>query len=470
MSAFNDSHHHHHHHHHEMIAEFPKGYKTGCTSWSGVLPPHVVEQELLSKPPPTGIVVTLLLGRNPVLERAICGKFFASQLNYLIQPHELDILLVVAPSFNHRNQEQDGEEQFLSLSRLRQCLGLTDASLENQHSNERTWINLDGGSITTWEYQLPAKNAMSRPTRVFLATSNLVGTNTTTIPKKLRMDPPACQAPLDYILGTRWYVDDMLHLSLLQNYEYFIKLDPDVLFFNPLPFHLLHDMKVKGALFAHTAEYPPRAKSGSAQCAKDIVTAVQEFSHQHERIHASITTASIDSNTSLGWAGVPCTTSPQTVFRNADRYYTNFIVGRTDYFQSKQVRALGNFFAQYPNGFFRHRWTDQVFWSMALGLWVTEYDDPNHNQQVVADYTEFRCAPLRNCWLSSHDAKTFPDASNRCDNHGYFLHTKHVTRWEMLGNPQEEEEETFQSSLLAPRHTSPQTTHYHHDCRGLRWG
>lgn len=474
-----------------ILDGFPKGIKTGCIRWTGVMPSNVVQTTLLSQPPPTGLVVTLLLGRNPVLEGAICGKFFSSQLTNFIQPHELDVLVVVAPSYSDSQQDngvfgQDAPS--FSLARLRDCLSLTTAvpSDNKELSNKRTWINMDGSLLTTWEYRLQGEETSSgmRPTRVFLAESIIWSNTTKAIPHHIPFDPPACRAPVDYILGTRWYIDDMLHLGILKNFEYFVKLDPDVLFFKPLPYNILHDMKVRGAMFAHTAEYPPHGKSGSAQCAKDIVRAVQDFSHHV--VHPSTTTASTtyDWNDSLGWTGVPCSTSPESVFRNADRYYTNFIVGRTDFFQSNHVRALGRYLSQYPNGFFRHRWTDQVFWSMALGLWVTEYDDADiHNHQhVVADYTEFRCAPLRNCWLSAHDAKTFPDASNRCDNKGYFLHTKHVTRWETLlagqsrpfvtgrGGASQGEEELTEAGMSAPRNGLPQRIRYRHDCRGSRWG
>ena len=89
-----------------------------------------------------------------------------------------------------------------------------------------------------------------------------------------KIEPPFCSAPANYISGTRWYTNEMLHLGILQSYDYFVKLDLDIIFLRPIEIHLLQDMHRKGAVFAHTAEYP---KKGSPVCSRGIQNALPSF-------------------------------------------------------------------------------------------------------------------------------------------------------------------------------------------------
>jgi hypothetical protein len=62
-------------------------------------------------------------------------------------------------------------------------------------------------------------------------------------------------------------MNKILHLAILQQYEYWIKLDPDVVVLRPLEINLLLDMKRKGAVFGHTAKYP---KGFQTPCSEGI--------------------------------------------------------------------------------------------------------------------------------------------------------------------------------------------------------
>jgi hypothetical protein len=242
-----------------------------------------------------------------------------------------------------------------------------------------------------------------------------------------------CQAPFEYIQGTRWYTKELFDSHLLGKYEYWIKLDPDVVFVKPLEFNLLYDMKVKGAIFGHTAEYPPGVPT---PCSDGIAKAVLEFAQEHS-----------------------VCALPSTIL-DADHYYTNFIVGRTDFFRSPPVRHFANWLSEYSEGFFRHRWTDQIFWqvAMTLFLWPNDVED-----YYVADYTDLRCTPLPNCWMSSLDLKQYPQ-KDVCENGGAFVHTKHALHWVHLWNRHLARK--YDYSL---EEQVPYTSRYRHDCRGTRW-
>jgi hypothetical protein len=104
---------------------------------------------------------------------------------------------------------------------------------------------------------------------------------------------------------------------------------------------------------------------------------------------------------------------------DVDWYYTNFIIGKVDFWQSHWVRHFSDYLSEYPKGFFSYRWTDQIFWHNAMGLFLKDYS------KYVVDYTNLRCMPDPNCWYSSYNFQQFgQNAWHRCDNKGYFLHAK----------------------------------------------
>jgi hypothetical protein len=160
-------------------------------------------------------------------------------------------------------------------------------------------------------------------------------------------------------------------------------------------------MRLRGALFAHTAEYLPH---GDTVCAQGITKASVNFTET--MVHQKQPDWLIQSN----WSR-PCSADRPELQRDADQYYTNFVIGSVEYWTSDAVLELSRFLKEYPEGWFHSRWTDQVFFHFGLGMFL----GPDFNDYVV-DYTDFRCSPRHNCWPS-----TTPDA---CDNGGYFLHTK----------------------------------------------
>ncbi|CAB9498792.1 expressed unknown protein [Seminavis robusta] len=366
----------------------------GCLAWRGALSPQQVRDHLLTTTyTPTGIVMTLVLGQSSL--DFLC-RFFPSQWQLVIQPQGWDVLLVLGYMDNDNDRKRSKQkEQLIS------CLALQ----ETQPPRQQTWINQlnNNSTVTTREYHIDHTNNNVTTTthsnsRIFLTEMALAVPlaalqNNGKLPP---MYPRQCQAPKAYVLGTRWYVYEMLHLSILQEYDYFIKLDTDVVFLQPIPLHLLHDMTIRRAIWAHFGAYPPHIQ---APCGTGIVAAVQDF---------------LQTTTSTNQPRQLCSSHNTQLFqKDADLYYTNFVIGRTDFFTSPPILQFSRALSA-PNGFFRYRWTDQIVWHFAMGLLVAD-----NFQKAVVDYSEFRCTPRNHCWMSVHYYN-----HDRCDNGGVFFHTK----------------------------------------------
>jgi Glycolipid 2-alpha-mannosyltransferase len=330
---------------------------------------------------PSGLVVTLILTPDDfnylrTLRSQICQSI-PSQLIHLVGPQQWDMLLVVAGS---------KFRSVLTNTYLQKCLNLTEVNEGSQQ-----WINLDGSNLNTTRYLW--QNSVS----VYLAHDSLK------YPKyienepsilKLKIEPEECDAPKSYIQGTKWYADEMLHLRILQNYHWFIKLDIDLFFGRTVEWDLLHDLQQRESIFAHTAQLPNRS---GRSCADGIVKAVQDFM----------------TNKSINY----CASDSKLLKIDRDFYYSNFIIGRVDFWTQPLLLEFSRFLAEYQPGFYHMRWTDQIFWAQAMGL-VIGLDN-------VVDYSELRCSVETNCWTAVSYVKLYGDNSYaRCDNNAYFRHNK----------------------------------------------
>eukprot|EP00797_Seminavis_robusta_P009385 Sro1679_g290700.2 (474) ;mRNA; r:11030-12451 len=424
--------------------------KMQCLNWKGPPPPVIVN----AAPPPTGLVVTMLLGESSL--DFVCS-FFPGQLENFLLPQALDVLFLVPPDNTPSHQDGGGKTM---MEQVLECLQLSDKPVKAT----KKWKNLDGSTLTTSEYVLgvvdPNDSRSSRSISVFL------GETVIELPRYVREDPSIlqkpmtnrCDAPVNYISATRWYTDEMLHLSILKDYEYFVKMDTDVAFVKQLPFNILHDMKLRGALFGHTANF---ARMAPLPCGDEITTAIKAFQlrwlhyEEGDRLAAE-ELFPFKPKSKVTWGGAICSSNNARMHMDTDYYYSNLIIGRTDYFQREEVRALGRFMTEYPHGFFKYRWTDQSFWHFALGLFVNDFEGGN----VVADYTDFRCAPLQNCWWSYFNRDQFPTEMEKCRNGGAFVHSKSTQSW-----VKEWSQLNVTSCLaIAERPTIPYESQYRHEC------
>jgi hypothetical protein len=370
--------------------------------------------------PPTGIVITIIVKTDDTPQvqqdnlRRLC-KSIPTQIEYFLQPQQLDMLLLVEDEDEEEEKQQQQHGSSSTAKFIISCLQLQHEDGHNSTSSTiKTWKNIDGSISSATPYHFTPNRAKAhdgnegddsyKPT-IYIGTTKLQ------YPLYIQKDPSilkrpitpkSCEAPKKYIQATRWYTREMLQLGILQDYDYFIKLDTDILFVDTIPFQILNDMKRKDSYFGHTAEYHPK---GSKTCATGIRNAVLNFTQSVKQ-------------TSKQWKGAQCTMSPELEW-DVDWYYTNFIVGWVPFWTSDWVLQFSSFLNEFPHGFFSYRWTDQIFWHQAMGLFVKDY------AERVVDYTTLRCMPDPNCWFSSHNFKEYgQDAWHRCDNNGYFLHTK----------------------------------------------
>jgi hypothetical protein len=208
----------------------------------------------------------------------------------------------------------------------------------------------------------------------------------------------------------------VFQLGILQEYDYFLKVDTDIHFNGTIPFNMLHGMKIQDALFGHTAEF----KKGFRACTKGLKLARYAFEEMARDVDRRPAWAK-----QINFTG-PCSAKVQKFERGVDKYYTNLIIMETkfwqsEFWQSEPVRHLGNFINEWYPGFFRYRWGDQIFFQLAMGM----FNGPDF-RDYVTDYTEVRCTHRADCW--------FPwgkNAKNRtyCQSGGYFHHGKFNSEW-----------------------------------------
>ena len=372
-------------------------WQSGCQRWRGVMTESQIHHSL-RQPPPTGLLVTLLHGRKK--HQAMACHTLPTQLIHFVEPHgSMDVLLVVS-----------GGGKQLTINYIIGCLQLSPSGGEK---HERTWNNLDGTTLITFQFL-----SQSNKTTIYLGVTDMH------YPKYIQLNPQILNEPIvnarcqvgddpNYIQGTRWYANEFLHLSILSNYDYWIKLDTDVIFTQTIAFHMLQDMRHRRAIFGHTGEYQEEAVR---QCSNGIVKAVYDFFPGR-------------TNGSTEWLEATkyksfCSPDVKIVQRDSDQYYANFVIGQVEFWQSAPVLEFATFLSEYHPGYFRYRWTDQIFYHYAMGMFV----GPDFTS-AVASYVELRCAPNYNCWMSSHWFPNPPPGMasvDLCWNGGSFLHTKNV--------------------------------------------
>ncbi|KAL3919198.1 MAG: hypothetical protein SGILL_003876 [Bacillariaceae sp.] len=408
-------------------------WKDGCLA---VRSPKedVVSSEISSsspKAPPSGLVVTMALApknRQHLLtaKKQICNNL-PNQWQWFLYPQGIDFLLVI--------QEEPGPRKRWTQKDFAECLELSDAE-KNATGIPRSWKNLDGTTMEALEYSYVPPWAKSQPSteapslspiKIFVATTKVryppyIRNNPSLLGLR-QLGPPGCSARLTYLQGCRWYTQEMLHLRILKEYDYFFKIDTDIIFHNFPSFHVLQDMRKKGAVLGHTAEYP----EGDGSCAIGILDAIQNFTTTIAAVSTSTQRAAAPTSPLPSWKGTMCSSQAPQVQRDADQYYCNFIIGRVDYFTSPWVLQFANFLSNHPNGFFRQKWGDQIYWHFAMGLFLDGGNNSNSfADKYVVDYTDLRCKANPSCWFSSMDHDRYgANATEQCNNErGIFVHSK----------------------------------------------
>lgn len=332
----------------------PLVWKDGCQDWEdvGFQPQHVDDSSASTNTPPTGIAVTLAKRKNnrgKDLLGLLCQKV-PTQQAYFYEPQGIDLLMLI-------------EIEDVTHQQVAECLELQAISAEPFQ-----WHNLDGSILKTYEYRSKTGRG-----KVFLAPFEMqypdyIQQNKSLLTEKME----GCDRGTDfedYVQGTRYYSNDVLHLSILRDYDYLLKVDLDIEFKQDqiFPFHLLHDMSLRGAIFGHSGEFLPKGFGG---CTKNINEVVDSFVRM-----VSTANVSSEADAKPSWSRqaiwkAPCSAGVDAFERGKDQYYTNLVVMRVDFFQSEHVRAYGKWMNEYYPGFFRYGWTDQLFFHKAMGLFL----------------------------------------------------------------------------------------------------
>ena len=339
------------------------------TQQPSLLPPRDESQSRR----PTGMVVTLATrqqGKPQAIKLMdlLCQKV-PTQQAYYYEPHGWDLLMLI-DIYDHTYYD------------VAKCLQLHDLNIIE------TWKNMDGSVLTTHKYR-----SKTYQTFVYLAQYKMQYPHYIQRNMSILEEPMEdCPMPHDYIEGCRYYSDQFLHLSILKNYEYMIKVDLDVEFKAPIPFDQLWDMKLKGSIFAHFGEFP----DGMPACTKNIKVVRSNFINTHanywkankisfkgynDDTAGTTTTAMTTSNPSSSssssessawtkyWKG-PCSPGIKEYSRAVDQYYGNMLIFYRPFWQSAPVLSYARYFNEYNPGFFKYRWGDQLFFHIAMGMFL----------------------------------------------------------------------------------------------------
>jgi hypothetical protein len=152
-----------------------------------------------------------------------------------------------------------------------------------------------------------------------------------------------CSARHDYVQGCRHCSGDaLLQLRILQECDYFLKVDSDVFFYATIPFNMLHDMRIQGSVFGHTGDFT----HGPSSCTRGIKAGGKEFQNMATGYSRRPEWAA-----KINWKG-PCSAGVAKFERSVDECCSNFIVLETEFWQSEPVRAFGKCFHEIYPGFF----------------------------------------------------------------------------------------------------------------------
>jgi hypothetical protein len=140
---------------------------------------------------------------------------------------------------------------------------------------------------------------------------------------------------MSYSLATRYYTNQMLKLSILSNYDFFIKLDADVRILKHID--LLTILSKHRPTFLHTKTF----SNDNLLCEKNAFKISKSYCFLKKWKHPNLI------------------------------YYSNFIGGDTKLFTSKIILDFSDFMWQHG---WEYRWCDQTFWRYALLISNTSHN------------------------------------------------------------------------------------------------
>jgi hypothetical protein len=173
---------------------------------------------------------------------------------------------------------------------------------------------------------------------------------------------PLFHYPYQYIAMNTWYTYHGLQLDLLDYFDYWLKIDYDVVWSEDMTHDLRKLFFDARALFIHTeiGHDPPEMVKGVATVRNDFLAA------ERRRCGGRVYPRAV---------GQPFYEDPSSTF------YGNFIGGWLGFLTSPEVAAFGKLWNASPF-IWKRRWGDQQFWCQALGLF--------HNGSRLLDLSHWR--------------------------------------------------------------------------------
>lgn len=224
-----------------------------------------------------------------------------------------------------------------------------------------------------YDYVFPLDEAMRTATRYSESRQGLEF--------KPPLTPQWCEAQPEYVIGTRFYVYELFLLPEVRLFDVAFKLDYDLFFYNDFPFVIARDMFLRKALFAAAFTW----RHGDASCAENLNECISSFNNAYKT--------------------EPCAKNKYLYELEADVYVGNFVAFYVPFFASTRMLVFSEFFANFPDGWSKHRWGDQAFYHKAIGQFVADFEN------YVVDYSQFKCYDgASNAWSTPFDVEKCKDA------------------------------------------------------------
>jgi hypothetical protein len=167
-----------------------------------------------------------------------------------------------------------------------------------------------------------------------------------------------------YVFYNTVFTYHIMRHPLLANYDYYMKIDTDIIFKHPSPHSLFGDMANRKCVWSHA-----NIVQAWPNCQWRANAAMAEFSKQRNVIARSL---------QYPWC------SDESLY-----FYGNFVIGYLGLLRSKENLDFMSFlFHQWTEGYFKHRWTDQAVWPKLICLFI---DAPNvWKDPQICDYSDWR--------------------------------------------------------------------------------
>ena len=154
----------------------------------------------------------------------------------------------------------------------------------------------------------------------------------------------------------------LLH-PILRGYDYFVKMDLDIRFLQPIPApSIFQSMHEQGCMWMHS-QYSSRKED----CGLDGPEAVEAWAAEHQTVPASF---------GRKW------------WKSLDYFYGNFVGGWLGWVRSVENRQLATYLYENERhpGYFQHRWGDQPPFAKQLGMWfdIADGDVQGKNRTTTA--------------------------------------------------------------------------------------